>query len=140
MASIAPGHKTVHLCLSWQNNSPRGPGFWEFSNTLLKDENYTGEIRELIHQISEKYESWNDKRLVGELIKMEIRDHTVSFAKRKARTTFKWATEISKQLEELVYKICNNDNLSNIGDILNEYENLKTEMQTICEKKGFTSV
>ena len=86
-------------------NSPRGPGFWEVNNTLLKDENYTGEIRELIHQISEKYESWNDKRLVWELIKMEIRDHTVSFAKRKARTTFKRATEISKQLEEAGTKV-----------------------------------
>ena len=35
-----------------------------------------------------------------------------------------------------MYKICNNDNLSNIDDILNEYENLKTEMQTIYEKKN----
>ena len=72
MASKAPDHKTVHLCLSWPNSSPRGQGFWGFNNTLLKDENCNGEIRELIHQISEKYESWNDKRLVWKLIKMEI--------------------------------------------------------------------
>ena len=26
-ASIVPDHKTVYLCLSWPNNSPRGPGF-----------------------------------------------------------------------------------------------------------------
>ena len=101
----------------------------------MKDENYTGEICELIPQIREKYESWNDKRLVWELIKMEFRDHTVSFAKRKARATFKRETEISKQLEELDYKICNSDNLSNIDDILNEYENLKIEMQAIYEEK-----
>ena len=67
---------------------------------------------------------------------MEIRDHTVSFAKRKARAAFKRETEISKQLEELDYKICNSDNLSNIDDILNEYENLKIEMQAIYEEKG----
>ena len=42
---------------------------------------------------------------------------------RKARAAFKRETEISKQLEELDYKICNTDNLSNIDDILNEYEN-----------------
>ena len=101
----------------------------------MKDENYTGESCELIPQIREKYESWNDKRLVWELIKMEFRDHTVSFAKRKARATFKRETEISKQLEELDYKICNSDNLSNIDDILNEYENLKIEMQAIYEEK-----
>ena len=66
-ASIAPDHKTVYRCLSWPNNSPRGPGFWKFNNTLLKDENYTGEICELIPRICEKYESLKDKRLVWEL-------------------------------------------------------------------------
>ena len=139
-ASIALDHKKVHLCLSWPNNSPRGPGFFKFNNTLLKDENYTGEICKLIPQIREKYESLNDKRLVWELTKMEIRDHTVSFAKRKARAAFKRETEISKQLEELDYKICNSDNLSNIDDILNEYDNLKIEMQVKYEEKGRTAI
>ena len=139
-ASIAPDHKTVHLCLSWPNNSPRGPGFWKFNNTLLNDENYTGEICELIPHIREKYESLNDKRLVWELIKMEIRDHTMSFAKGKARAAFRRETEISKQLEELDYKICNSDNLSNIDDTLNEYESLKNEMQAIYEKKGHATI
>ena len=111
----------------------------KFNNTLLNDENYTGEICELIPQLREKYESLNDKRLVWELIKMEIRDYTL-FAKRKARAAFKRETEISKQLEELDYKICNSDNLSNIGDILNEYENLKIEMQTIYEEKGRVAI
>ena len=34
----------------------------KFNNTLLKDENYTGEIRKLIPQIRENHESLNDKR------------------------------------------------------------------------------
>jgi len=139
-ASIAPDHKTVHLCLSWPNNSPRGPGFWKFNSTILKDENYTGEIWELIPRILEKYESLKDKRLAWELIKMEICDHTVSFAKRKARDAFQRESEISKQLEELDYKICNSDNLSNIDDILNEYESFKMEMRTIYEEKGRAAI
>jgi len=139
-ASIAPGHKIVHLWLSWPNNSPRGPGFWKFNNTLLKDKNYTAEICELIPQIREKYKSLKDKRLAWELIKMEIRDHTVSVAKRKARDAFKRESEISKQLEELDYKICNSDNLSNIDDISNEYKSLKIEMQTIYEEKGRAAI
>ena len=134
-ATIAPDHKTVHLCLSWPNNPPRGPRFWKFNNTLLNDENYTGEICELIPQLREKYESLNDKRLVWELIKIEIHDYTLSFAKRKARAAFKRETEISKQLEELDYKICNSDNLSNIDDILNEYENLKKKCKQYMKKK-----
>ena len=139
-ASITPDHKTVHLCLSWPNNSPRGPEFWKFNDTILKDKNYTGEICELIPRIREKYESLKDKRLAWELTKMEIRNHTVSLAKRKARDAFKWESEISKQLEELDYKICNSDNLSNTDDILNEYESLKIEMQTIYEEKGYMAI
>ena len=55
---------------------------------------------------------------------------------RKARSAFKRENEISKRLEELDYEICNSDNLSNIDDILNEYESLKMEMQVIYEEKG----
>ena len=107
----------------------------------MKDENYTGEICGLIPRIREKYESLKDKRLVWELIKMEIRDHTMSFAKRKARAAFKRENEISKRLEELDYKICNSDNLSNIDDILDEYEeSLKMEMQAIYEEKGRAAI
>ena len=56
------------------------------------------------------------------------------------RTAFKRETEISKRLEELDYRICNSDNLSNIDDILNEYESLKIEMQAIYEEKGGVAI
>ena len=46
-----------------------------------------------------------DIRLAWELIKMEIRDYTMSFVKRKAREAFQQESEISKQLEELDFKI-----------------------------------
>ena len=71
---------------------------------------------------------------------MEIRDHTMSFAKRKARAAFKRENKISKRLEELDYKMCNSDNLSNIDDILDEYESLKMEMQAIFEEKGHAAL
>ena len=67
--SIAPDHKSVYLCLSW----PILHGdrvFWKFNKTLLKDENYTSEICELIPRIREKHECLEDKRLVCKLIKM----------------------------------------------------------------------
>ena len=38
----------------------------KFNNTLSKDKNYTGEMREFILQIGEKYESLNDNGLVWE--------------------------------------------------------------------------
>ncbi|KAL9981573.1 hypothetical protein ACROYT_G010292 [Oculina patagonica] len=138
--SIAPDHKTVFLCLSLPNNSPRGPGFWKFNNTLLKDDSYIFKIRDLIPRLREEYASLKDKRLVWELIKMEIRDNTISFAKRKARAALKREVQISKRLEELDHEICNSDNLSDIENTLNEYDNLKTEFQSIYEEKGRAAI
>ena len=97
----------------------------------MKNENYTGEICQLIPRIREKYESFKDKRLAWELIKMEIRDHSM----QAGITSCKRESEISKELEELDYKICNSDNLLNIDDILNGYKRLKIEKQTIYEDK-----
>ena len=63
---------------------------------------------------------------------MEIRYYTLSFAKRKARAAFKRETEISKRLEELDYKICNSDDLSNIDDIFLKYH-LKMNTRTLSK-------
>ncbi|KAL9955689.1 hypothetical protein ACROYT_G037047 [Oculina patagonica] len=71
---------------------------------------------------------------------MEIRDNTISFAKRKARAALKREVQISKRLEELDHEICNSDNLSDIENTLNEYDNLKTEFQSIYEEKGRAAI
>ena len=67
----------------------------------------------------------------------------MSFAKRKARAAFRRETEISKQLEELDYKIPYVRVIiyhTHIDDILNEYESLKIEMQAIYEEKGCEAI
>lgn len=71
---------------------------------------------------------------------MEIRDNTISFAKRKARAALKREVQISKRLEELDHEICNSDNLSDIENTLTEYDNLKTEFQSIYEEKGRAAI
>ena len=44
--------------------------------------------------------------------------------------------EIQKRMEELDQIICNSNDLQNIEDILNEYDALKAEVNTIYEQKG----
>ena len=77
----------------------------------MNDENYTGEICQLIPQLREKFESLRDKRLGRELIKMEIRDYTLSFAKRKARAASEklkslnnWKSLIIKYVIVIIYQ------------------------------------
>ena len=46
--SIAPDHNAIYISLSWVNETPRGPGFWKFNNTLLKDEKYPDVVPETL--------------------------------------------------------------------------------------------
>ena len=84
------------ICLSLPMATSRGPSFWTFNNTLLDDEVYIAHIRELVPQIREKYSFVQDKQLFWELIKMEIREKTISFAKQKSKALSQRETEISK--------------------------------------------
>ena len=131
--SIAPDHKAIYLCLSLPMTIPRGPGFWKFNNTLLNDEVYVAHIRELVPQIHDKYSFVQDKQLFWELLKMEIRENSISFAKQKSRALSKRETEISQRLDHLDNLICNSNNLLNIDNTLNEYEALKTERHSLSQ-------
>ena len=60
--SIAPDHSAIVL-LSWPNETPRGPGYRKFNNTLVEDEEYVSKIRELYPCLREKYAYLNDPQL-----------------------------------------------------------------------------
>ena len=40
LPAIAPDHNAISISLTLPNKCPRGPGFWKFNNTLLKDPQY----------------------------------------------------------------------------------------------------
>ena len=79
-ASIAPDHKLVLLSIQWEKLSTRGPGFWKFNNSLLKDENYIQLIQNTYPEFQRKYSYVQDKQILWELLKMEIRTLTISFS------------------------------------------------------------
>ena len=64
---------------------PRGPGFWNFNCSLLEDCDHTEKMARKIPRFIESYEYLDDKGLLWEMVKMEIRSFTISFAKMKAK-------------------------------------------------------
>ena len=66
---------------------------------------------------------------------MEIRQNTISYAKRKARNMSLREDELHKRMEKLGQIICNSNNLQNIEDTLKEYDALKAEVNTIFKKQ-----
>ena len=84
---IAPhrDHSLVLLELKTNVQPPRGPGFWKFKCSLLEDCGYTEKMAHKIPKFIESYEYLDDKGLLWEMVKMEIRSFTISFAKMKAK-------------------------------------------------------
>jgi len=62
---------------------------------------------------------------------MEIKAATIAYSKKKAKAATKRELEITRQLEILDCNICDNFNSPNIARILKEYEDLKTELQSV---------
>ena len=138
-ASIAPDHKAVKLCLQLLSYN-RGPGLWKFNNSLLDDERFINLINANYPKILDKYREIQDKRLLWELIKMEIRGLTIPYSKNKARINRQVELNILKRIEVLDELISSSDNLQNIDAELNEYEHLKKELKHIYEKKGEAAI
>jgi len=74
------------------------------------------------------------------MLKMEFRATTVFYSKNKSRLIHAREEEIKSWSEELDHIICNNFNCPGIDPILKEFDNLKTELQLIQEKKGWSAI
>ena len=68
-----------------EEQAHRGPCFWKFNNSLLTDKTYVDLITKSIPEYVKKYQNLEDKGLLWEMIKMEIRATSIIFAKSKAR-------------------------------------------------------
>ena len=130
--AITPDQKAIKLTFKLSQVT-RGPGLWKFNNSLLKDKNYLILITESYPIISEKYATIVDKRLRWELIKMEIRNITISFAARKAKEFRKQESDLQKRLDEIGKSISNS---CDIEDKLKEFDKLKNEFNRLYEIKG----
>ena len=133
--SNAPDHKAVVLDLKILNEK-RGPGLWKFNNSLVEDNKYVELIEKNYAAIREKYSDLKDDRLKWELIKMEIRRLTISYSKHKEKQRRIRETELQKRLEVLENKINNCNTDEQLSAEIEEYDNLKIELQRIYEAKG----
>ena len=83
--SVAPDDKAVLLSMNVNEEFKRMPGLWKFNNTLLQDESYLQMIKDCYPHILQKYANVDDKQLIWELIKLEIRSETMRYSKGKSK-------------------------------------------------------
>ena len=117
---------------------PWGPGFWKFNSTLLKDPQYIDKIHCTYTPACKYYGHLTDRRLLWEMIKLEIRSATITYSKNKSKGIRNREQELIRKLDHLDGTICNNFSPPPplIDGVLREYDELKTELQSIYEEKG----
>ena len=97
----------------------------------MEDNKFVELIEENYAAIREKYSDLKDDRLKWELIKMEIRRLTISYSKHKEKQRRIRETELQKRFEALEIKINNCNTDEQLSAEIEEYDNLKIELQRI---------
>ena len=130
--NIYSDHSAVLLSISFSEyETPRGPDFWKFNNSLLSDTKYRELLNFLIPEFAKKHQGTEDKGLFWELIKMEIRTFTIKFSKRKAKRK---RDEESALLSEMIKLQCKLQT-EHSDSLRSELERIKTKLSKIVSVK-----
>jgi hypothetical protein len=130
LPTINSDHKLIHISLK-TSYQKRGPSYWKFNTSLLKDKEYVDMMENVINA-SIRNHMHDNKNLMWELIKMEIRSATISFCKYKKVTSNKYVSDLNSKLKTLHDQICNT-NASD--DIIEEMLAIENELKMIENEK-----
>lgn len=88
LSCVFTDHSAITLKLESNENLRRGPAYWRFNTSLLNDEVYVSQLRELIPGWKEEY--WieteqNDPIALWEILKYKIRQFTIKYSKAKQK-------------------------------------------------------
>ena len=148
---IKPGYRTDHSLIDIQfdfNQMDRGPGYWKFNNALLSDTVYVDQIKNGIKKVVETYAAFpylhsnlvhihpNDihfivnDQLFFEVLLLEIRSKTISYASWKKKSNNKRESHIETVIQNLFYQISQGD-----LTVTEELKSKQTELIDLRKKK-----
>ena len=110
----------------------KGPGFWKFNQSLLKDETYVSSLRAEIPNFRQKYNDVEDLTLKWDLIKMEIRGFTIKYSKNKAKKRKSSEIHLQNQINELYKKA---EKQPNNKQIINDIYHVRSRLKNIMQHK-----
>ena len=128
--TIKPGycsdHSIIGIELELLGTQKRGKGNWKFNNSLLSDKEYLELIKDTISSVlhNTKFE---DKNLLWEYLKCQIRSETISYAVKKSKLQRNREIWLQEQLQILENDIDKSeDNFLFYKTIKCEWENIQT--------------
>ena len=131
-ADICPGlksdHSLINVSIDIVKINKRGRGTWKFNNALLKDTMYISKMKETIHSVISSYNS-NNKNMVWEYLKCQIRTDTMIYASEKAKLMKKEELDIARQIAHLEQNLDHDEEpiVNKYYELKNKWESIKTE-------------
>jgi hypothetical protein len=98
-------HNPVQLTLRGKKDTMKGRGFWKLNASLLKDKEYLDTINAVIDQEIVKKQKLENKGLLWDIVKMEIRSATISYSAYKAKKTRENEQRLNNELRNLEDKM-----------------------------------
>ena len=137
-ADIIPGFKTDHsmitLSLSLHSN-PRGNGFWKLNTSLLSETCYLDKIKAAIENTVSEYE--NDETpvnriLLWEMVKLKVREKSISYAASKKSERTKKEEDLVKSIAILEKQLDNrNSSEPPSQNVIEKLNTLKRDLEKI---------
>ena len=91
------------------HDDEKGPGFWKFNCSLLKDEQYVDKVKKNIAEITDIEQNQNPG-VLWEAIKLNIRTQTISYCVKKKRSNNNILEVLHRRLERLYTRFEQNPN------------------------------
>jgi hypothetical protein len=125
-------HSLININFYKSEAPDRGPSYWRFNASLLKDSEYIKQINTCLADSLEKYKDTTDKGLLWDLIKMEIRSSTICFSKTKAKETRLNIKKAVINMEKLEKQLSTNPS----DEILKQYHENKMYIEDYNNEKA----
>ena len=132
---IKPGiksdHSLINVTFTIKTPYKRGRGFWKLNTSLLRDNEYIERIKTCLGDCNDKYKETENKSLVWDTIKCEIRSISISYATYKAK-------ELNKTEKTLLNRIEILENYLSQGQLefVDELNSTKREFEDIQNEKS----
>ena len=79
----------------------KGPGYWKLNNSVLNDKQYLDEIKKAIGKTLQEYQDLKSYQLIWELVKINIKEFSISSCKEKSRQRKDMLKDIQHQLDSI---------------------------------------
>ena len=130
--SIKTDHSMITMQLEGELWNKRGSGFWKFNSSLLHDQHYVDLVKLILHESLERHNNLEDKGLLWDTIKCEIRGMTITFSKRKSFIEKQNMMELKRKYDKLSADL----NSGNASDqTQSDLDEVVKELETINDKQ-----